>query len=169
MAWHWRHPENGRWQELQLESDIFNSVVLVTRAGGVRMQRLTIHRYPVATRKELRRRLRELNRRRARHGYAKISVATYARLNVCENPLRSGNLNMAGTISGKAVLSTGELSQRLGVTVTAAFIKKIGFLPAAERLAAATYWYETDFDGICSALANHFGDLASAKAPKCET
>lgn len=75
MAWHWRHPENGRWQEFRLERGLDGKLLLVTRSGGVQRRGLIIRSYPVDTRAQLRRLVNTLCVRRARHGYALVEAA----------------------------------------------------------------------------------------------
>jgi len=70
MSWHWRHPENGRWQLIRLERDLITGgMVLVTRSGGTRRRGMSQRSYPVATRAELRQVIRIIRGRRRRHQY----------------------------------------------------------------------------------------------------
>lgn len=51
-----------------------------------------------------------------------------------------------------SVISTGELCRAMGVTVTAAQIKELGFTPEAMP-GSGTYWRRSDVPEICSKIA----------------
>lgn len=51
-------------------------------------------------------------------------------------------------------LKLGDISKRLGFTVTADFLRSLGFEPAGRERAAVMY-HEGDFAGICNALIAH--------------
>jgi len=69
MSWHWRHPENKRWQVIRLERDLIGNIVLVTRTGGSIRRGMAQRSYPVNSRKELRQLIRSIRGRRRRHQY----------------------------------------------------------------------------------------------------
>jgi hypothetical protein len=70
MAWHWRHPENGRWQLARLEHDLLTGgLLLVTRSGGIQRHGMAQRSYPISTRAELRQVIRTIRGRRKRHHY----------------------------------------------------------------------------------------------------
>lgn len=59
------------------------------------------------------------------------------------------------------VLSTTELSARLGITVSAYFLEEIGIDPVQKAQAGrAVYWRTSDFPKICGMLSRYFGDMA---------
>lgn len=59
-------------------------------------------------------------------------------------------------------LRLGQICERLGFDVTADFLNKLGFAPAARDKAARLY-HEADFPNICAALIRHIG-MAQQKA-----
>lgn len=59
-------------------------------------------------------------------------------------------------------LRLGQITARLGFTLTADFLRTLGFEPAARDKAAQLY-HERDFGDICEALVRHI-DLARAEA-----
>jgi len=61
-------------------------------------------------------------------------------------------------ISAPPALRLGQISERLGFTVTADFLTKLGFAPAATDKAAKLY-HESDFKSICAALLRHVADV----------
>lgn len=56
-------------------------------------------------------------------------------------------------------LSLGKISERLGFTVSADFLRSIGFEPGA-RVKAAMLYHESDFPRICRALVRHIESVA---------
>ncbi len=58
-------------------------------------------------------------------------------------------------------LRLGQISERLGFTVTADFMAKLGFAPAATDKAAKLY-HEHDFKNICAALLRHIAAVSAA-------
>lgn len=48
--------------------------------------------------------------------------------------------------------TTTDLNQRLGVYVTVALLKKLGFVPYIETK-VGIYWRESDYPSICASLA----------------
>ena len=62
------HP-NGRWQAIDVERDVWGGLILVTRSGGRCRRGVRLRGYPITEPADLDRRLRELARRRLRHGY----------------------------------------------------------------------------------------------------
>ena len=63
-------------------------------------------------------------------------------------------------VGDKPVLSTSEVSNRLGINVSGNFIKSKGIKPAITA-GNGTYWYESDFVNICQALITHFQAIAN--------
>jgi len=55
-------------------------------------------------------------------------------------------------------LRLGQIGERFGFVVTADFLTKLGFAPAATDKAAKLY-HESDFKGICAALRRHIADV----------
>lgn len=55
-------------------------------------------------------------------------------------------------------LRLGQISERLGFTVTADFVSSLGFAPAATDKAAKLY-HEADFPRICAALQRHIAKV----------
>lgn len=67
---------------------------------------------------------------------------------------------MAPTQSAsEPTLKVGEISERLGFTLTADFIKVLGFEPAKVDRASKLF-HEEDFPAICQALINHIGEVS---------
>ena len=60
-------------------------------------------------------------------------------------------------------LSLGKLSTRLGFTVTADFLRSLGFEPAGRERAAVLY-HEADFAHICAAIVDHIQGLQAKQA-----
>jgi exodeoxyribonuclease (lambda-induced) len=60
-------------------------------------------------------------------------------------------------------LRLGHICDRLGFTVTADFLRTLGFAPAARDKAAQLY-HESDFPNLCAALIRHVTAVAQAKA-----
>lgn len=58
-------------------------------------------------------------------------------------------------------LRLGQITQRLGFTVTADFLSSLGFAPAATDKSAKLY-HEHDFKAICAALLRHISAVAAA-------
>ena len=56
-------------------------------------------------------------------------------------------------------LKVGEISERLGFTLTADFIKVLGFEPAKVDRASKLF-HEEDFPAICAALINHISEVS---------
>ncbi|MEO0002453.1 MAG: hypothetical protein RLZZ22_145 [Pseudomonadota bacterium] len=61
-----------------------------------------------------------------------------------------------------AMIKLGQISERLGFTLTADFIASLGFSPAATEKAAKLY-RESDFPAICAALVAHINGVAEAE------
>lgn len=61
-------------------------------------------------------------------------------------------------------LKLGAISTRFGFTVTADFLRSLGFEPAGRERAAVIY-HEGDFAGICRALRAHIERVESEHAP----
>jgi hypothetical protein len=55
-------------------------------------------------------------------------------------------------------LRLGQISERLGFTVTADFLRSLGFEPAGRERAAVLY-QESDFDFMCAALIDHINGV----------
>lgn len=64
------------------------------------------------------------------------------------------NVNVVPITPQVPTLRLGQISERLGFTVTADFLTSLGFPPAATDKSAKLY-QETDFTRICSAIAQH--------------
>lgn len=60
------------------------------------------------------------------------------------------------------MIKLGQISERLGFTLTADFIASLGFSPAATEKAAKLY-RESDFPAICAALVAHINGVAEAE------
>ena len=60
-------------------------------------------------------------------------------------------------------LKLGQISDRLGFTVTAAFMESIGFAPAATDKAAKLY-HEGDFKSMCAAICRHISAVQTKHA-----
>jgi predicted phage-related endonuclease len=60
-------------------------------------------------------------------------------------------------------LRLGQICERLGFTMTADFLAKLGFVHAAQEKAAKLY-HESDFPSICAALIRHIADIQQEKA-----
>lgn len=58
------------------------------------------------------------------------------------------------TVATEPHLRLGQICERLGFDVTADFLNKLGFAPAARDKAARLY-HESDFPLICQALIRH--------------
>lgn len=59
-------------------------------------------------------------------------------------------------------ITTGQLCERLGFTVTAGFIESLGITPApAPAKKTGTWWHMRDFTPICLALARHLDSLVA--------
>lgn len=63
-------------------------------------------------------------------------------------------MRITAEIDGTPVISTTEVSSRLGVQVTSTLLKKIGVEPYAV-LAHGTYWRESQMSDIRKALIEH--------------
>lgn len=74
---------------------------------------------------------------------------------------------VSGGVSARRVdtrppITTGQLCERLGFTVTASFVESLGIKPApAPAKKAGTWWHEGDFTPICLALARHLDSLVA--------
>jgi len=66
----------------------------------------------------------------------------------------------ADAIPTLPTLRLGQISERLGFTVTADFVSSLGFAPAATDKAAKLY-HESDFPRICAALQRHIAAVQS--------
>lgn len=63
----------------------------------------------------------------------------------------------------KPPLTTGELCERLGFTVTAGFVQSLGIHPApAPTKKVGTWWHAADFGPICQALVRHIESALEA-------
>jgi putative phage-type endonuclease len=66
-------------------------------------------------------------------------------------------------VDNRPPMTTGALCDRLGFTVTAAFVSELGIAPApgpeGAKGRAGTYWREADFAAICDALVLHLQRL----------
>ena len=60
-------------------------------------------------------------------------------------------------------LKLGQLAERLGFTLTADFLRTIGFEPAAKER-GATLYHDVDFSLICAALVKHINQVQALKA-----
>ena len=60
-------------------------------------------------------------------------------------------------------LRLGQISDRLGFTVTAAFMESIGFAPAATDKAAKLY-HDSDFKSMCAAICRHISAVQAKHA-----
>lgn len=60
-------------------------------------------------------------------------------------------------------LKLGQISARLGFTLTATFLSDLGFEPAATDKAAKLY-HESSFPLICKALVQHINDVCMLQA-----
>ena len=64
--------------------------------------------------------------------------------------------------TGTPALKLGQIAERLGFTLTADFLKSLGFEPAATDRASKLY-FEADFPLILAALVRHI-EQAQARA-----
>lgn len=55
-------------------------------------------------------------------------------------------------------LRLGQIGERLGFTVTAEFLRSLGY-EAAGRDRAAVLYHDSDFDGMCVALVGHINNI----------
>lgn len=62
-------------------------------------------------------------------------------------------------------LRLGQISERLGFTVTADFMLSLGFAPAATMKASKLY-HEADFPKLCQALRNHIATIQEVHTPR---
>jgi predicted phage-related endonuclease len=62
-----------------------------------------------------------------------------------------------------ASLKLGQIAERLGFTLTADFLKTLGFEPAATDRASKLY-HEADFPSICAALISHISQVQEQQA-----
>lgn len=69
-------------------------------------------------------------------------------------PMTAGRTVVPSTAAERPTLKLGQIGERLGFTLTAEFLRSIGFEPAARERAAFLY-RESQFDAICVALLNH--------------
>jgi hypothetical protein len=60
-------------------------------------------------------------------------------------------------------LKLGQIAERLGFTLTADFLKQLGFEPAATDRASKLY-HERDFTHICAALIQHVNSVQASQA-----
>jgi hypothetical protein len=67
------------------------------------------------------------------------------------------------TLATTPCMRLGQITERLGFTVTADFLRSLGFAPAGRDRAAVLY-QESDFQPICAALIRHVTTVARAKA-----
>lgn len=99
---------------------------------------------------------------------ANAAIATAATLPVPPTPpivtdpptTRSHATPLPAAAKPEAVpdLRLGQIGERLGFTVTAEFLRTLGFEPAGRDRAAVLY-QEGDFDGMCAALINHLSKV----------
>jgi hypothetical protein len=61
---------------------------------------------------------------------------------------------ISGVTTGAPTLTLGKIGTRLGFSLTADFLRTIGFEPAG-RERAATLYHENDFPAICATLIAH--------------
>lgn len=62
--------------------------------------------------------------------------------------------------AGEEVVSSGELSEQLGIVVQTDLIEKLGVQPGA-RIRNGVYWKRSDIPRICARLATYFGQKAA--------
>ena len=65
--------------------------------------------------------------------------------------------------TGTPTLKLGQIGERLGFTLTADFLKSLGFEPAATDRASKLYHAE-DFGLICAALVRHIESVQARAA-----
>ena len=65
--------------------------------------------------------------------------------------------------TGTPTLKLGQIAERLGFTLTADFLKGLGFEPAATDRASKLY-FEADFPMILTALVRHIEGVQSKAA-----
>lgn len=78
-------------------------------------------------------------------------------------PLRATAPVIAPAPATPPSLKLGQISERLGFTVTADFLKVLGFEVAATDKSAKLY-HEADFTHICAALVNHINSVQARQA-----
>lgn len=78
-------------------------------------------------------------------------------------PLRAAAPVIARATATPPSLKLGQISERLGFTVTADFLKALGFDVAATDKSAKLY-HEADFTHICAALVNHINQVQARQA-----
>lgn len=72
---------------------------------------------------------------------------------------------LAGPSNARPPITTGELCERLGFTVTAAFVQRLGTVPApTPDRKSGIWWHEADFTAICNALVLHIGRVHAKHA-----
>ncbi|CAB3928876.1 YqaJ viral recombinase family protein [Achromobacter deleyi] len=72
-------------------------------------------------------------------------------------------LPSGGAVISQPTLKLGQIGERLGFTLTADFLRTLGFEPASRDRAAMLY-HERDFDHICEALVKHITTVRAALA-----
>ena len=92
---------------------------------------------------------------------APAEVATAPTANVVAMPARAPAA--APVPATPPSLKLGQIAERLGFTLTADFLKQLGFEPAATDRASKLY-HERDFGFICKALVDHINTVQASQA-----
>jgi putative phage-type endonuclease len=79
------------------------------------------------------------------------------------NPATVVPMQRAAAPASPPSLKLGDISARLGFVVTADFLQRLGFPPAAKERAACLY-HEADFPRICDALVAHIRTVQQQRA-----
>lgn len=66
----------------------------------------------------------------------------------------------AAIIDGQRVVSTTELCERLGTTVSSAFVKSLNIVSPLAETSTGVYWRDEHVPIIAMALAKHFANRA---------
>ena len=92
---------------------------------------------------------------------APAEVATAPAANVVAMPARAPAA--APVPATPPSLKLDQIAERLGFTLTADFLKQLGFEPAATDRASKLY-HERDFTHICAALIQHVNSVQASQA-----
>lgn len=84
-------------------------------------------------------------------------------LSRCDTAVECSKIKDAAKPSTPPTLRLGQISDRLGFTVTASFMESLGFAPAATDKAAKLY-HEGDFKSMCAAICRHISAVQAKHA-----
>ena len=69
-------------------------------------------------------------------------------------------LNRVAMLGDVPVISTTEISRRLGMTISSTFLRSLGLEPFAD-LSPGIYWRADEFHLICGRIADHVSTRVS--------